>query len=129
MQWQVLWIFKNRGECCTMVVNCILKYLLHWLNFNLVEKGIVCIDFLFLHHYNEEKKIDYDLLRNFYLFLSGSWKLPTSHELLFVRRKQLFESFHSLFAEKWKMRSKCFRQFCIIWWNFTKDKCYSTLGN
>ena len=68
-------------------------------------------------------------MRNFYLFLSGSWKLPISHELLFVWRKQLFESFHSLFAEQWKMQSKCFRQFCLIWFNFTKYMCYSKVGN
>jgi len=55
-----------------------------------MENRIVCNDFFFLHHSNEEKKIDYDLMKNFYLLLFGKGKLPISREHLFVWSKQLF---------------------------------------
>ena len=69
-------------------------------------------------------------MRKFSLFLytGSSSKLPLHNALLLLWRKQLFETICFYFADLLMILWKSF-QFCIIWWNFTKDKCCSKVGN
>jgi len=75
MQWQVLWIFKNRSKCYTMVVNWNLDYLLHWLDFICCRKEWFAMTFCFCIIIMKRRKLTmicWETFNCFYLVVENS---------------------------------------------------------